>query len=426
MSFPILPFFSDAECQRWSRVRGWLLPEAAECLHRHIGLAPEGGRFVEIGSFAGKSTLCLLRALSKRMGTDGELPFTAIDLRFQPDFEDNLSGFGFAGRIETIAAPSLDAIKFWHAPIALLYIDGHHDKGYALADLLLWDAYLMEGGILALDDTAGFMVGPNLQIQVAVRTGAYELLEERGGISFLRKTKSILLIHEVPISPGALMARLHAISADVGAMDPAFRFPRLPHQPMPVSEWIDRALHSSLVELFQTARRKIRSRLGGRSNGSAGAGDPLPPVLRPARDELKRLEEMLPVRPDLQPTFDYLRACFELRKQDWKTAADLLGRLLEGGGSEPLYHYSLPVAVMAKLRLAQCLAMSGAPDQARTRFAELAADGGVPQEIRELCKDAGEHGYSVPAPTGNPLLREYNLALYRYKRPVFGPGEPAP
>ena len=155
-----LSFLNQSEMIYWNSIRGWLLPAAAESLHKFAQLAPADGMVVEIGSFAGKSTVCIAKGLgvpARRM--------TSIDLRFQPDFRSNIAFYGYETAIQTLQGPSLDHFENWDAPISYLYIDGHHGKGYALADLMLWDMFVLPGGYVALDDTAGFMIGPNLQVQ---------------------------------------------------------------------------------------------------------------------------------------------------------------------------------------------------------------------------------------------------------------------
>src|SRR5262249_23163462 len=58
-----LTFLSEKDNRRWEEIGGWLLPSAAEALYRYTSQASPQGAVVEIGSFAGKSTVCIARAL---------------------------------------------------------------------------------------------------------------------------------------------------------------------------------------------------------------------------------------------------------------------------------------------------------------------------------------------------------------------------
>jgi predicted O-methyltransferase YrrM len=90
-----LSFLDPREMEHWNSIRGWLLPAAAESLHKIAKLAPAEGTVVEIGSFAGKSTVCIGKGLgvpARRM--------TSIDLRFQPDFRSNIGFYGYETAIQ--------------------------------------------------------------------------------------------------------------------------------------------------------------------------------------------------------------------------------------------------------------------------------------------------------------------------------------
>jgi MMP 1-O-methyltransferase len=425
-----LSFFSEPQNHDWHQIRGWLLTSAAEALHKYATHASPTAAFVEIGSFAGKSTVCLLTAFTSRTDLPADRRFTAIDLRFQPDFWSNLGVFRYQPWVDRISGPSMDAVEHWESPIGFLYIDGHHGKGYALADLMVWDPHLIPGAILALDDTAGFMVGPNLQIQAAVRTGAYDLLEEVGGISFLRKNHSILPISETPDDPGSIMAKIHVISANVGAFDPEFRLPRLPHQPMPPSEWMDRALHSSISELLGTLRRKVRARFGSRPSSPAPdeappVGNLLPSMLRLPEASLENLQRNLAGHAALCHTLDYLNGCFLIRKGLHQAAVEQFARLAQIPASELFHHYDLPIAWMAELRLGQASDLAGARDPAMDSYNRLLTDCDIP-EIRLTAEHALRTRFEIKEVAENLLLRQYNLVLYRYKIATIGRYETTP
>jgi hypothetical protein len=413
--------FPESKRQLWSEIRGWLLPQAAQELYKQAAAAPRNAEFVEIGSYAGKSTVCIMQAMADHGVFDAGMRLTAMDLRFQPDFHDNIVAFGHQGRVNAISGPNIDAFEHWHTPIAFLYIDGHHGKGHALADLILWDIHVVNGGIVALDDTAGFMEGPNLQIQAAIRSGAYGLISEIGGISFLRKNRPILPVGEAVFSNGALMAQLHAISAGVGAMDPLFRLPRYPRQnPMPLRGWLDVLLSSSMRELARLTVRKAATFWRARIRQDSHDKHPLSGLLWDHTEQLERLRRKVADRPDLMRTLAYLDACFAMRRSSWGEALEILQPIGTSATSEMFQHYDIPIASMAMLRTAQCHDLRGATSEARSTFEALASDNLTPVEIRELAARHISLPFHLQSESANHLLREYNLELYQYKRPVFG------
>ena len=220
---PDMPFFDASENQIWRSMRGFLSCEGAKTLYRYAYESAPQGEAVEIGSLAGKSTVCIGRAL-RDSKTNSRL--TSIDIRFQPDFTANLERFGVSDRVDPIQMPSINVANKWRKKISFVYIDGSHAKADALADLMVWDIPLVVGGIMALDDTYGFFVGATLQLQAAVRSGGYEPLGNIGGISFLRKKGPILAnVGDYPMRPGCLIAYVDFVASWVGAMDLEMRLP---------------------------------------------------------------------------------------------------------------------------------------------------------------------------------------------------------
>ena len=407
-----LSFFNDTEQSRWNAVRGWLLHDAAECLHRYAKESSPDGQVVEIGSFAGKSSVCIGRAIQPK-----NQPMTCIDLRFQPDFRGNLADFGADVSVSMLEGPSLDHFEHWDAPISFLYIDGHHGKGYALADLLLWDMFVLPGGYVALDDTAGFMIGPNMQVQAMTANGGYEFLEERGGISFLRKNHDLSPLACHKPTAAIWFAKLHVASARLGAMDPVVRNPCLPHQPMPISEWIDRFWHTSPSETLHLVHRKFRhfsrkfKSSGGFANNSLATGSS-------TKEALDWLRERQQVVSNAAPTLDYLDACRVMRENGPQEAVEFFAKLMETPGDINFVHYRLPVASVSKLRLAQCHDLTGNREEAARLFRELDKDN-VTQTLREAAKPWITRRFSTPS-GGNPLLREFNLAWHDHKIQIPG------
>jgi hypothetical protein len=385
----------------WNSIRGWLLPAAAESLHKIAKLAPAEGTVVEIGSFAGKSTVCI----AKGLGVPAR-GMTSIDLRFQPDFHSNIGFYGYDTAIQALQGSSLDHFENWDAPISFLYIDGHHGKGYALADLMLWDMFVLPGGYVALDDTVGFMIGPNLQVQLMTAGGAYEFLEESGGISFLRKNHALSSISHHPLSPAVWFAALHQVSARLGAMDPWFRAPRLPVQNPPLSEWIDRFWHTSPAETLGLVTKKIRQKLGHAApSGHGGA----------RHSETQWLRDHAADLPAREQTLEYLAACEDFRAGRHEAALETFARLAALAPEVAFTHFKLPVRDIALLRSAQVHDTMGHRQTASENFALLAGKTEC-MELQEIATLHTGERFAIPTTKPTMLLREFALDLHTYKR----------
>lgn len=396
-----LSFLDPREMEYWNSIRGWLLLPAAESLHKFAKLAPAEGMAVEIGSFAGKSTVCIGKGLGvpqRRM--------TSIDLRFQPDFRSNIGFYGFDKAIQTLQGPSLDHFADWDSPISFLYIDGHHGKGYALADLMLWDMFVLPGGYVALDDTVGFMIGPNLQVQVMTAGGAYDFLEESGGISFLRKNHNVSSISYHPLSPAVWFAALHQVSARLGAMDPWFRQPKLPIQNPPLSEWIDRFWHTSPAETLRLVTKKIRQKLGHAAPSGQGGARP---------SETQWLSDHAAVLPSREQTLEYLVACEDFRAGRHEAALETFTRLAVLAPEVAFTHFNLPVRDLALLRYAQVHDAMGQRQAASENFTLLAGRTEC-SELRDIATRHTGVRFAVPSTRPTMLLREFALDLHAYKR----------
>ena len=143
-----------------SKVEGMLTHSETEYLYRLAKFNPGKGVIVEIGSYKGKSTICLALG-SKSVG--GEKVF-AIDPHLpipeegysdysEPRFRDNIQSAGVGDHVVHLKMTSNEAAQGWNRPIRLLWIDGDHRYEQVRQDFLLWEPHVIEGGIIAMHDT---------------------------------------------------------------------------------------------------------------------------------------------------------------------------------------------------------------------------------------------------------------------------------
>jgi predicted O-methyltransferase YrrM len=150
-----------AELERHLRgVPGWLTREEGEVLYDLARACTGRGAIVEIGSFKGRSTICL--GLGSRAGCGA--PVYAIDpghgwKRFA-EFRANVARARVEELVRPIASTSADAYPdFPEAAIELLFIDGSHRYDLVDLDFHLWTRKLVVGGMLAMHDTSAAFPG---------------------------------------------------------------------------------------------------------------------------------------------------------------------------------------------------------------------------------------------------------------------------
>jgi MMP 1-O-methyltransferase len=147
-------------------VPGWLTDEEGEALYDLARACTGKGVIVEIGSWKGKSTICL--GLGSRAGAS--LPVYAVDphadYRFG-DFRTNVERAGIADLVRPIASLSQPAADQFEEPIELLFVDGSHEFELVLEDFEKWVPKVVEDGWVAFHDTT-WTAGPRKVVGEAI------------------------------------------------------------------------------------------------------------------------------------------------------------------------------------------------------------------------------------------------------------------
>jgi predicted O-methyltransferase YrrM len=367
----LLPFLSEAELEHWQQMPGFLLPSAAQRLYQAAAEAPVHGQIVELGSFAGKSLVCLARGVASGLSSAAG-NIVAVDVAFHEAWPASMAFFGLEGIVTPMEMSTLEAGDLWSDPIAMLYIDADHGPAHARADFVVWEPFVVAGGVIALDDTVGFYPGCTLQVQMALADGRYEVIDDVGGITFLRKAAPLFEhIGFAPYVRDAAFAVVAAASAWSGAMDVGLCLPMPMRFTLP-SEAIEDRLRRALASLD-----RLRSRLAA------------------------ELED------EVLPTVDYIEAVVLLQLGEHEGSLRLLERLVDGKG-RMFFHYDLEIAPLARLRRAQVLDVEGHRTEALRAYEEISRDGGI--EAVTAGAAAGQAvAFELPAPVAGRLLREYVL-----------------
>ncbi|HEX6663169.1 MAG TPA: class I SAM-dependent methyltransferase [Gaiellaceae bacterium] len=147
-------------------VPGWLTDEEGEALYELARACTGAGVIVEIGSWKGKSTICL--GLGSQAGS--AVPVYAVDphadYRFG-DFKDNVTRAGITDLVHPVASLSQAAADDFDRPIELLFVDGSHEYDLVLEDFEKWVPKVVEGGWVAFHDTT-WTAGPRKVVGSAI------------------------------------------------------------------------------------------------------------------------------------------------------------------------------------------------------------------------------------------------------------------
>ena len=158
-----------------STIDGWLSSHEGFFLYEAARSINSGktkkGNIVEIGSWLGKSTICL--ASGSKEGSKSNV--FAIDPHkgeftkgngigkkaptFK-EFQQNLKKTGVASLVKPLVTTSKKAATSWKGSIQLLFIDGLHDYKNSKLDYSLWSPFVAENGMIAFHDAFCGHIGP--------------------------------------------------------------------------------------------------------------------------------------------------------------------------------------------------------------------------------------------------------------------------
>jgi MMP 1-O-methyltransferase len=138
--------------QMLADVPGWLGDEEAFALYELARGCTGRGAIVELGSWRGRSTICL--ALGSKDGPG--VPVVAVDRHMDKtfvDFQENIRRAGVADLVRPIRATSDEAFAEFDEPIELIFIDASHKYEDVRRDFAQWVPLVVEGGTVAMHDT---------------------------------------------------------------------------------------------------------------------------------------------------------------------------------------------------------------------------------------------------------------------------------
>ena len=205
MSFSPPPF--------WGEIKGFLADDEAAALAAAASAAAPRGPILEIGSYCGKSTVCIalampqdghvLYALDHHRGSEEHQPgeffhdpdlYDASAEQFDSfrEFRRNLDRAGVNDRVVPVVARSEQAARDWSTPLSMVFIDGGHSLDAALLDYRCWQGHLMRGGTLAIHD-----VFPDAHEGGQAPYAVYRLALESGLFRETGRVRSLALLEKI-------------------------------------------------------------------------------------------------------------------------------------------------------------------------------------------------------------------------------------
>lgn len=194
----------------WESIKGFLSESEADALYQAAAAAAPKGPILEVGSYCGKSTVCLalgigeqdsvVFALDHHRGSEEHQPG---ELYFDPDLYDeqqgavdtfrafrrNIENCGVAERVIPVVSHSERSAAHWTTPLAMVFIDGGHSLDAALQDYRCWTVHLRRRGTLAIHDVYPD-AGKGGQAPYAV----YRLALDSGLFEEIGRTESLALL----------------------------------------------------------------------------------------------------------------------------------------------------------------------------------------------------------------------------------------
>lgn len=147
-------------------VDGWLNPTEARLLYRLASECRGRGAIVEIGSWKGKSTICLARgsltgaktkvhAVDPHTGSPEHSKEFGVVWTFD-EFRRNIENAGMTEMVVPHVDFSDSAARKFDEPVEFIFIDGLHEYEGVKLDFDSWFPKVIEHGTMAFHDTTGW------------------------------------------------------------------------------------------------------------------------------------------------------------------------------------------------------------------------------------------------------------------------------
>lgn len=180
-------------------IDGFLSDKEGKTLYDLAKKCSGKGVIVEIGSWKGKSTVCLAKgskagkkskiyAIDPHTGSSEHKKMYGKVWTFE-EFKKNIKEAKVDDIVVPIVKTSEEAAKTFDKPVELIFIDGAHEYEYVKKDFELWFPKVIDGGIMAFHDTI-LWDGPNKVVNKYIYKSRYfKNIGTVDSITFAEKTK---------------------------------------------------------------------------------------------------------------------------------------------------------------------------------------------------------------------------------------------
>ena len=228
-------------------MEGFLPDAEGEALHALARTVGGEGVIVEIGSWKGRSTICLARGSQLGAG----VPVYAVDPHLgsaehrewfgevdtYDEFLANIRRAGVEQLVVPLRLPSEKAARTFDERIALPFIDGAHDLESVQRDADSWIPKLVAGGIVAFHDVSAAISwqAPRLVLRRLLRSGNYDVVRPIGSLVACRK-------REEPSRVAASLSVIRLTIKDVRDLSSPRSWPKLGRRASRLVRWKARGL----------------------------------------------------------------------------------------------------------------------------------------------------------------------------------------
>ena len=153
-----------------ANIDGWLSDEEAYSLYQAAKKSSFKGVIVELGSWKGKSTICL--GMGSNAGPKTKVyaidPHTGSPDHQRPgekiwtldEFKKNVAEAGLTFIIEPLVTTSESAVKNWKEPISLIHSDANYeDYDLLKKDFFWWSKHVINSGVIAIHNVSPSLYG---------------------------------------------------------------------------------------------------------------------------------------------------------------------------------------------------------------------------------------------------------------------------
>lgn len=184
--------------QKIKDVQGYLREDEAKLLYNLAKRCRNRGVIVEIGSWQGKSTICLaigskdgpkslVYAIDSHTGSKEHRrkygPINTLKI-----FKQNIKKAEVFPYVKTLVTTSQKAAQKFYKPIELIFIDGSHDYQTVKSDFQSWWPHIINGGVMAFHDTLSWP-GPRKVVEKYLfKSFNFKNIQVIGSITYGQKT----------------------------------------------------------------------------------------------------------------------------------------------------------------------------------------------------------------------------------------------